>query len=177
VSGQTVYTYVDNDPLDRTDPSGNEGVGCWNNGTGCAPQKPPDQEKTPDQQKMQNVRAVGKDGEKQAGVDPNAPKERVESRTGTAAYRIPDESDKSTIKETKNVQEFKITNQIKDFVKEAKESLREFTIKLRENTKIGPSAKDFIDEHGIKIERPITARPMEIPVVEPVVKIEIPIIP
>jgi hypothetical protein len=30
-----LYAYVGNDPLNRADPTGTEGVGCWNNGEGC----------------------------------------------------------------------------------------------------------------------------------------------
>lgn len=30
-----LYAYVGNDPVNTTDPSGTEGVGCWNNGGGC----------------------------------------------------------------------------------------------------------------------------------------------
>lgn len=106
---------------------------------------------------MAAVREAGREGERQAGVDPNKPKERVESRTGAAKYRIPDESDQSTVKETKNVKELKVTNQLKDFAKEAQASERAFTLKLRENTKIGPAAQRFIQENGVKVERPIAA--------------------
>ena len=118
---------------------------------------------------MAGVREAGRQGERDAGVDPSKPKERVESRTGTAKYRIPDESDKTSIKETKNVKEFKVTNQIKDFVKEAKASLREFTVKIRESTRIGPSAQKFINENGVKVETPTGARPVEMPVIEPMI--------
>jgi uncharacterized protein RhaS with RHS repeats len=93
-----LYAYVGNDPLNKTDPTGTEGTGCWNNGAGCGP-KPSDQET------MAGVREAGRQGERAAGVDPGKPKERVESRTGTAKYRIPDESDKTSIKETKNVKQ------------------------------------------------------------------------
>jgi len=101
---------------------------------------------------MAGVREAGRQGERDAGVDPSKPKERVES-----------------IKETKNVKEFKVTNQIKDFVKEAKASLREFTVKIRESTRIGPSAQKFINENGVKVETPTGARPVEMPVIEPMI--------
>jgi len=167
-----LYAYVGNDPLDRTDPTGTEGVGPWNNGETCGEQTCRLQEKSADQKKMENVRATGRQGEKEAGVDPNKPKERIESQTKTAKYRVPDESDKTSIKETKNVKEFKITNQIRDFAKEAAKSVREFTVKLRESTEIGPSAQKFINENGVKIERPIG--PGEVPVEAPAVKVELP---
>jgi RHS repeat-associated protein len=31
-----MYAYVRSDPVNNTDPTGQEGVGCWNNGDGCA---------------------------------------------------------------------------------------------------------------------------------------------
>ncbi|MEJ0037683.1 MAG: putative toxin [Gammaproteobacteria bacterium] len=115
------------------------------------------------------MRETGRLGERDAGVDPNKPKERVESRTGTAKYRVPDESDKTSIKETKNVKELKITDQIKDFVAEAKESARELTVKIRESTKIGPSAEKYVGENGVKIQR-IGMRQVTIPSTGPVVE-------
>lgn len=68
-----LYTYVGNDPLDRTDPTGNEGSGCWNNGEGCAPQKSP--------------------GDNRARVDrPNQPwREKIFGRaqkTGTVGHAV-----------------------------------------------------------------------------------------
>jgi RHS repeat-associated protein len=32
-----LYAYVGGDPVNKTDPTGQEGIGCWNNGKGCAP--------------------------------------------------------------------------------------------------------------------------------------------
>jgi RHS repeat-associated protein len=142
-----LYAYVGNDPLNRVDPNGLSADCTTPIGSRipvCA-------------DKMAKVREVGREGERQAGVNPNKPKERIESRTGTAKYRIPDESNETSIKEVKNVKELKVTNQLKDFAKEAQASERDLTLKLRENTKIGASSQRFIEENAVKIERPIAA--------------------
>jgi hypothetical protein len=119
---------------------------------------------------MAKVREVGKAGEKDAGIDPNKPKERIPSRSGTAKYRILDDSDAKTMTEIKNRAEFRITPQIRDMASEAFDSTRELIIKLRPTTIIGPKAQEFINENAITI-RPIG----EVPPVE--LKIEIPFIP
>jgi hypothetical protein len=115
-------------------------------------------QKTANQKKMAAVRAAGKAGEKQAGVDPSKPKERIPSETGTAKYRVPDEYDPATgkIAETKNVARFdRITNQIKDLVKFTQKIMGELTLNLRSNTTITPSAQKYLDENDVIIRRPI----------------------
>jgi len=119
---------------------------------------------------MAEVRAKGAAGERAAGIDPKAPKERIPSATGTAKYRVIDASDSKSMTEVKNTGIFRITNQIKDFVSNAADTTRDFIVKLREGAFIGPKAQDYINENNI-IVRPLT----EVPPVE--VKIEIPIIP
>jgi restriction endonuclease fold toxin 7 of polymorphic toxin system len=116
-----------------------------------------------------------------AGIsrNPHKTKQRIPSRTGTAAYRIPDDQNAEKIEEVKNVKEFKVTNQINDFVANARETSRQFIVKVREMTTINVKTQEYIDENGIIVQRPIgamsaarmlgVARVSEVPVVvEPV---------
>jgi restriction endonuclease fold toxin 7 of polymorphic toxin system len=128
---------------------------------------------------MASVREAGAQGEREAGIDPTKTKQRIPSRTGTAAYRIPDDQNAEKIEEVKNVKEFKVTNQINDFVANARETSRQFIVKVREMTTINVKTQEYIDENGIIVQRPIgamsaarmlgVARVSEVPVVvEPV---------
>jgi RHS repeat-associated protein len=72
---------------------------------------------------------LGKQGEKTAEIIKNT--KRIESLTGTAKFRVPDEITKAGIREVKNVKELSLTNQIKDLLLSAKKQGQQLTLTIR----------------------------------------------
>ena len=144
------YWYANNNPYKFTDPDGRQScIQAYCGGGGKSDQTP-----NPQQARMQGVRESGKVGERLNGIKPGDLRERIPSRTGTAAYRVTDKSDAKTIREVKNVSRLdRITNQMKDFVADAKATMRDLVYSVREDTVIGKAVDSFFSENGVKIDR------------------------
>ncbi|HXA40259.1 MAG TPA: RHS repeat-associated core domain-containing protein [Phenylobacterium sp.] len=169
-SDPNLYAYVHDDPVDRSDPSGLVDSSCTgalicggetihgSGGSEAGPGSVPNaaHPESGAFQVAQNTRVDpngrGPAGERAAGIDQSA-KERIPSRTGTAKYRIPDESKAGHIREVKNVNRFRVTGQIKDFVAEAKASLRTFFLDLDEQTHVPESAQKYLNENDVQVRR------------------------
>ncbi len=143
------YAYANNNPYKFTDPDGRQScLGAYCSGGAVSDQTP-----NPQQARMQGVREAGAVGERFNGIKPGDPRERVESRTGTAKYRVVDKSTKTEIREVKNVKALdRVTNQMRDFVAEAKASARDLVYSVRENTTIGRAVSEFFQANGVKID-------------------------
>jgi RHS repeat-associated protein len=148
------YWYANNNPYKFTDPDGRQSClgGFCDGGTVS------DQPQNAQQAKMQAVREAGAVGERLNGIKPGDPREQVQSRTGTAAYRVVDKSDSKSITESKNVGKLdRITNQMKDFVAEAKASTRDLIYSVRENTTIGKAVANYFEANGVQVQRNLPA--------------------
>jgi hypothetical protein len=87
--------------------------------------------------KMALVRQLGKEGEAAAAIVKNT--QRIESISGTAAYRIPDGLTQTTLTEVKNVANLNFTNQLQDFLHFSIMTGREFVLVVRPTTQLsGP---------------------------------------
>ena len=93
---------------------------------------------------------LGKEGEQAAGIIKNT--RRIESITGTAAYRVPDEITKAGIREVKNVKELSFTSQIKDLFLAAQKEGKPLTLSIRRNTKLSKPLQELVKRGEIKIE-------------------------
>jgi RHS repeat-associated protein len=95
------------------------------------------------------ARSVGKEGEDAAGI--KEPKERIESLSGTAKYRIPDEllHDEKILREIKNVKSQSYTNQLRDFNAWAKENGYEFILEVRPDTQLSRPLQEAIENGDI----------------------------
>ena len=95
------------------------------------------------------ARRVGNEGEKAAGITKK--KVRIESATGTASYRIPDELDidNGILREVKNVKNLSYTNQLKDFNLYAQEQGLQFVLETRKDTKLSKPLQEQIDLKNI----------------------------
>ncbi len=91
------------------------------------------------------ARSLGQAGEKASGIIKN--NTRIESATGTASYRIPDQliPEEKIISEVKNVSQLSLTNQIKDFIAYAQEQGYTFELWVRESTRLSKPLQDAID--------------------------------
>jgi RHS repeat-associated protein len=148
--GLNWYLYVHNDPVNGSDPSGDLAIetGC---GAGdICTSTDPEASNAAAQRVDPNGR--GPAGERAAGIQSGA-KARIPSRTGTAAYRVPDASHPDRIEEVKNVKWFRVTDQIRDFVAEAKATARTFFLKLDSNARMNPASDAYIRENEIKVVR------------------------
>jgi hypothetical protein len=88
----------------------------------------------------QAVQRAGKEGEEAAGILKNT--QRIESLTGTAKYRVPDELTKVGLREIKNVLKLSNTKQLQDYLLYARKTGRKFILETRPNTIIsGPLQK------------------------------------
>ena len=88
---------------------------------------------------------IGREGEEAANIQ--APKERIESLTGTAKYRIPDglDHEMKILYEVKNVSYQGYTYQIKDFIMYCKMNNYTFILYVRDaNTTFSPSLEDAL---------------------------------
>ncbi len=100
--------------------------------------------------KMRRVRKMGRIGEKVAGITKNT--ERIDSITGSAAFRIPDEMTKTTLREVKNVKYLSFTSQIQDYLYHSLATDREFILVVRESTKFSKELQKCIDAGFITLE-------------------------
>ena len=119
---QNAYQYAYNNPINLNDPSGEQ----------VSPQ------------------AVGKIGEILSQITKN--KIRIESLTGTAKYRIPDQLMKqlSLLSEVKNVKYQSYTNQLKDFFYYARKEGLTFELYTRRDTVLSGPLQVLIDAGLIK---------------------------
>ncbi|SDI90723.1 RHS repeat-associated core domain-containing protein [Frankineae bacterium MT45] len=96
---------------------------------------------------MAAVRAKGVAGEQMAGIVKNT--RRIESATGTKAYRIPDELNGTTLGEVKNVANQGFTSQIQDFLAYANSNGLQFNLYVRQSTTFAPQLQQLIDTGAI----------------------------
>jgi RHS repeat-associated protein len=98
----------------------------------------------------QLARELGAAGEEMSGIV--SPKTRIPSLTGTANYRVPDQLiDNVLLRDAKNVGELRVTPQLIDFGQYSQQYNLRFILDVRQNTVIGPSAQQFIDQYGVQI--------------------------
>ena len=93
--------------------------------------------------------ALGRAGEAAAGIVKNTA--RIASATGTAAYRVPDALNSTTLTEVKSVARSNLTNQIRDFAAFANSTGRTFELVVRQTTEFSRPLADFIKNNGIQI--------------------------
>lgn len=102
--------------------------------------------------KLEEARAKGKQGELDAGINPEVKKTKIDSLTKTAEYRIPDKLDKEIDKyllEVKNVKKQSYTNQIKDFNLYSQEKGLDFYLVIRKDTILTAPLKEEINKGNI----------------------------
>ena len=94
---------------------------------------------------------VGKAGEEAAGIVKNT--EHIDSLSGEAAYRIPDEMTATTLTEVKNVAEQSFTSQIQDELHYAMMEGKQFILKIRPGTQtqLSQPLQDAINAGYIKV--------------------------
>jgi hypothetical protein len=100
---------------------------------------------------MAGVRAAGQTGEDLAGIVKNT--DHIPSASGTAAYRIPDELNASTLGEVKNVSSLSYTNQLRDFQAYAQSTGRTFNLYVRGSTTFSGPLQDAINAGQINVIR------------------------
>ena len=96
---------------------------------------------------------VGRAGETAAGIIKNT--RRIESLTGTAAYRIPDELNdaEKIIGEVKNVDYQPFTRQLRDYAAFAKKYGYSFRLYVRQATELSTPLQDAVDDGAIDLVR------------------------
>ncbi|WP_022820368.1 putative toxin [Fusobacterium russii] len=104
--------------------------------------------------KLEEARAKGKQGELDAGINPEVKKTKIESITQTAKRRFPDELDKvkGYLREIKNVKKQSYTNQIKDFNLYAQRESLDFYLEIRPNTKLTKPLLEEVEKGNIIIK-------------------------
>src|SRR5579875_167801 len=100
---------------------------------------------------MAGVRAAGRAGENAAGSIKNT--ERIPSATSTAAYRIPDELNATTLGEVKNVARLSYTSQLQDFAAYAQQTGRTFNLYVRSSTELSGPLQAEVDAGNINLIR------------------------
>lgn len=98
---------------------------------------------------MAGVRAAGRSGEDLAGIVKNT--DRIPSASGTAAYRIPDELNATTLGEVKNVSSLSYTNQLRDFAAYAEDNGLQFNLYVRGSTTFSGPLQTAIDDGLIDV--------------------------
>jgi RHS repeat-associated protein len=97
-------------------------------------------------------RQLGTAGEELSGII--GPKTRIPSLTGTANYRVPDRLIPNTLLlDAKNVSYLRVTPQLVDFGEYANQNNLQFILDVRQNTVIGPTAQQFIEQYNVQINR------------------------
>ncbi|MBX3445009.1 MAG: hypothetical protein KF774_21595 [Planctomyces sp.] len=97
--------------------------------------------------RMAQVRKIGLQGEEAAKIVKNT--KQIESVTGKAAYRIPDEITNLWIKEVKNRKEVKFTPQIQDLLYEAMERHVKLKLVTRKTTELSEEMQKLVDKGWI----------------------------
>ncbi|WP_353115078.1 putative toxin [Microbacterium sp.] len=100
---------------------------------------------------MSSVRAAGVDGEVAAGIVKNTT--RIPSASRTAAYRIPDELNGTTLGEVKNVSSLSYTSQLKDFQAYAQQNGLTFNLYVRGTTTLSGPLQKAVDSGYINLIR------------------------
>jgi len=109
-------------------------------------------------QQLEQNRINGRIAEDAAGINQTS-KVRIDSPTGTAKYRIPDEVTSTTLREVKNVSYLDYTPQLQDFVKYSQQENLQMILQVRPaNTIFGPATipspamQNAIIQHNIIVE-------------------------
>ncbi len=97
------------------------------------------------------ARKLGKEGEDLAGI--RGPKVRIDSLTGTANYRVPDQLTDTFLLEVKNEAELSLTSQLQDFDLYAQQEGLAFILLVRTNTKISQPLQDLVNTGKIVLLR------------------------
>lgn len=98
------------------------------------------------------ARQAGLEGEALAGINP-ALKVRIESVTGSAAYRVPDAITATTLTEVKNVTNLSLTSQIEDFLLYSQREGMSFNLIVRSNTSLSGPLQTLVDSGQINLIR------------------------
>lgn len=93
------------------------------------------------------ARTLGAAGEAASGLVKNT--QRIASATATAAFRIPDGLNATTLSEVKNVGRLSLTNQLRDFAWFARESGLNFELFVRPTTQLSGPLQQFIRDNGV----------------------------
>jgi len=95
------------------------------------------------------ARQLGKEGEEAAGIVNT--KTRIDSLSGTAKYRIPDEllKDEKILREIKNVSNLSYTNQLRDFNAWAKQNGYQFVLEVRPGAELSGPLQEAINKGDI----------------------------
>ena len=128
-----------------------------NNSSNKDPKKDKDDKERERERKIKQLeenREKGRQGEIDAGIDPEVKKEHITSPTKTAEYRIPDKLDKTKkiLTEVKNTQKLSYTKQLRDFNLWAKSRGYKFVLKIRPDVKLSDTLKAEINNKNIVIE-------------------------
>jgi len=100
---------------------------------------------------MAGVRAAGSFGERSAGITKNT--DHIPSLSDTAAYRIPDELNATTLGEVKNVGSLSYTNQLRDFSAYAQQEGLMFNLYVRGSTTLSGPLQDAVNSGLINLIR------------------------
>ncbi|CQD04805.1 hypothetical protein BN1232_00774 [Mycobacterium lentiflavum] len=110
-------------------------------------------------QRVNDNRRKGRRAEEIAGIDQTVPKQRiqiVDPITGKTRYRIPDELDRDNhvVREVKNVQKLRVTQQIRDFAEYAQERGFKFVIVVDKGRTDYEGALETLkrDYQGLQVE-------------------------
>ena len=100
---------------------------------------------------MAGVRAAGSAGERAAGIVKNT--DHIPSLSDTAAYRIPDELNATTLGEVKNVGSLSYTSQLQDFQAYAQQQGLAFNLYVRGSTTLSGPLQNAVDSGLINLFR------------------------
>jgi hypothetical protein len=100
--------------------------------------------------RMTVIRQLGRTGEEAAQIVKNT--QRIESLSGTATFRVPDELTATTLKEVKNVAKLDFDAQIRDSLHYSIMTNREFILVVRSDTQLSRPLQRAIEKGWIKLE-------------------------
>ena len=99
---------------------------------------------------MRLIRQLGREGEEAAGIVRNST--RINSLSGSKAFRIPDALSKSCLKEVKNVAKLDFDAQLRDYLHYAIMTEREFVLVVPRSAKLSQPLQDAIRAGWITLE-------------------------